>query len=77
MISQKTLKQYDFESIEDYFNYIIESKINGNHKQVKDLYRKLSAKQKIDFLEWAETVLHYEMQDCGETLLTILKAIQN
>jgi len=77
MISQKTLKQYDFQSIEDYYNYIIDSKINGNRKQVKDLYRSLSSKQKTEFIEYASTVLAYEMADSGETISTILIAVQN
>jgi len=33
MISKKTLKDYDFKSIEDYFNHIVDSLINGQHNQ--------------------------------------------
>ena len=50
MISKKTLKEYEFKCIEDYFNYIIESKINGNYSQVKDLIKNLSKEQKRDFI---------------------------
>ena len=47
MISKKTLKEYEYKSIEDYFNYIIDSKINGNYSQVKSLIKDLSKDQKI------------------------------
>lgn len=46
MILKKTLKNYEFKTIESYFNYIQESVINGNFSQVKDLFNKLSKSQK-------------------------------
>ena len=49
MIGKKTLKDYDFKSIEDYYNYIVESQINGNHSQVKSLFKKLTNEQKNEF----------------------------
>lgn len=49
MISKKTLRLYEFNSIEDYFNYIIDSQINGNNQQVKDLFKKLDQNQKRDY----------------------------
>ena len=49
MISKKTLKNYGWETIEDYFNYIVESQINGNFEQVKELFKKLSKKQREEF----------------------------
>lgn len=52
MIGKKTLKNYEFKSIEDYFNYIVESQINGNHAQVKDLFKKLNNEQKRTFFNW-------------------------
>jgi len=54
MISKKTLKDYEFKSIEDYFNYIIDSQINGNHSQVKDLFKKLSHSQKKLFFNYLQ-----------------------
>ena len=42
MIGKKTLKAYEFRQIEDYFDYIEESIINGNFQQVEDLFNKLS-----------------------------------
>ena len=52
MISKKCLKDYEFKTIEDYYSYIVDSKINGNHSQVKDLYKKLSIDQRRAFVNW-------------------------
>lgn len=54
MISKKDLKEYGFVSIENYFDYIIESQINGNHSQVKDLFKKLNADQKRLFMAYIQ-----------------------
>jgi hypothetical protein len=52
MVSNKTIKSYDFNTIDDYYNYIIDSKINGQMQQVKELIKKLSREQKTDFLKY-------------------------
>ena len=52
MISQKTIKKYEFNNLDDYYAYIIDSKINGNFSQVKDLIKKLSKGQKEDFINY-------------------------
>ena len=54
MISKATLKKYEFYSIEDYFNYIIDSQINGNSQQVKDLFKKLDTEQKRLFMAYIQ-----------------------
>ena len=46
MISKKTLKDYEFKAIENYFDYIIDTEINGNYSQLKELIKKLSQDQK-------------------------------
>ena len=51
MVSKKTIKSLDFETIEQYFDYIIESKINGNFKQVIELYNCLSGVQKTELFQ--------------------------
>lgn len=51
-IGKATLKKYEYQTIEDYFNYIIDSQINGNHSQVKELFKKLSNEQKNDFFKF-------------------------
>jgi hypothetical protein len=50
MISKATIKGYDFETINDYFNYIVLSEVNGNRSQVYDLIHDLSKEQKKECL---------------------------
>jgi len=59
MISKKDLKDYKFMSIEAYFDYIIDSQINGNHSQVKDLFKKLGKNQKRLFMAYIQNYEGY------------------
>lgn len=43
-------KEYDFKTDDDYFNYIVESLINGNRQQVRDLFNKMITYDKQRFL---------------------------
>lgn len=52
MISKKYLKELEFKTLEDIFNYIIESEINGAYSQVKELIKKLSKEQFVLFCDW-------------------------
>lgn len=52
MIGKTTLKKFEFETIQDYFSYIVDSEINGNYEQVKELFKKLSDEQKKDFFNY-------------------------
>jgi hypothetical protein len=54
MVSNKTLKEYEFNQIENYFEYIVESKVNGQPQQVESLVKELSKKQKLQFLRYTE-----------------------
>lgn len=56
MVSKKTLKEYDFESIEQYFDMTIESKVNGQITQAKQQFNKLSLDQKEAFLTYCKEV---------------------
>ena len=49
-VRKSLLKVYGYESIEDYFNYIVESDINGQSAQVKNLFKKLDPEQKREFI---------------------------
>ena len=51
MIYQKDLKDYNFQSIWDYQNYILESKINGQYSQVERLIKDMSLSQRFEFIE--------------------------
>lgn len=67
MVSKKTIKSYGFETIEEYFNYIIDSKINGNRQQAQKLYNNLSARQKNEFTRWYLTFYYYDAVDNDTT----------
>lgn len=54
MVSKKLLKSYDFENIECYFDYIVESYINGQLMQVVELCKKLAIGQKIPALRYIQ-----------------------
>ena len=49
MISKKLLKNYGYNSIEEYFIYIVESEINGNFEQKKELFNNMNKAQKEKF----------------------------
>jgi hypothetical protein len=54
MISKQYIKDLEFEEIEDIFNYIVESEINGNFTQCKEIINKLSIDQFKQFIEWLQ-----------------------
>ena len=50
MISKQYIKDLEFKTIDDIYNYIVESEINGAISQFKELINKLSNDQFKDFL---------------------------
>ena len=51
----KLAKELGFETQEEYFEYIVESRINGNRKQARELFSKLSdgmQGEKASFWNW-------------------------
>lgn len=67
MVSKKTILGYEFSDIYEYYQYIVDSRVNGQIKQAKDLYKKLSKAQKTDFWAWFDSSYFYDAQDIGET----------
>jgi hypothetical protein len=66
MVSKSTLSLLEMETIEDYFEYILESKANGQHAQARELFGELSEGmqgQRAEFFNWVETTYYYEAQD--------------
>lgn len=45
-------EQYGFSNMEEFHQYIIDSKINGNHSQVKNLLKEMSKKEVREFIAW-------------------------
>ena len=60
MVTMYDVQQLDFEYIEDYFDYILDSRTNGQHKQAKELFLKLSDKQKKQFFEYVSSLTQTE-----------------
>lgn len=60
MISQKDIKALDFNTIEDYFNYIADSVINGQRTQAKSLIKKADKQQKRYMLNFFE----FNIEEC-------------
>ena len=67
MVSKKTIKGYGFNNIEEYFEYITDSRINGQRQQAKELYKDLSTRQKNQFMNWYFIAWHYEALDNDTT----------
>jgi hypothetical protein len=60
MIYKKDLKAYGVECIEQYYEIIIQSKINGQYKQLEQQIKSLSKDQKKDFLDY---ITNYELEE--------------
>ena len=57
MVSSTLLALLDMPSIEEYFQYVIDSRVNGQHTQSKELFRHLSEGmqgQRANFFRWYE-----------------------
>jgi hypothetical protein len=54
---------YEFDCINDYFEYIIDSRSNGQNTQAKNLWKAMDAEQKGRFSEWAAEYLYFEDLD--------------
>ena len=54
MISKQYIKYLEFNTLEEFFNYIVESEINGNYSQTKQFIKRLSGSQFLSFLQWLE-----------------------
>jgi hypothetical protein len=54
MISKHDLIDYGFKNTNDYFTYILNSKINGQNTQCVNLIKEMSKPQRKDFLDYLE-----------------------
>jgi len=71
MINKKDIKGLDFNTIEEYFNYIADSIVNGQRQQARELIKKASLQQRRDALNFFE----FDIEE-GE-LLTELRSMLN
>lgn len=52
MVTEEKIKALDFETFEQYMEYILESVTNGQMQQAKKLISEMSKAQKIDFIHF-------------------------
>ena len=64
MISKKYIILLGFKSMDDIFTYIIDSEINGNYGQFKELINKLSKIQFEGFLNYLNFNSYGTPEDC-------------
>ena len=64
MIGKKILKKYEFKTIEEYFDYIEDSKINGQFPQVRELFKRLSKSQQKLCLNYFNNEERKEILNC-------------
>ena len=53
-------KDLDFSSWDELYEYILESKLNGQHKQSKELYKGLSDRRQVEYIDWLRETLFYD-----------------
>ena len=53
-------KDFYFSSWKELYEYILESKMNGQHKQSKELYKGLSDRHKVEYIDWLRETLFYD-----------------
>lgn len=75
MVYKKNLHELEFETIEQYFEYIVDSIINGQRSQANQLISDLSKKQKKDFIDWTEVSFLHENEYFQEASRMALVAI--
>lgn len=63
MVNRATLAMLEMTIIEDYFEYIIDSRTNG---QAKSLFNELSDTQQSAFFDWVEQTYYYDADDMSE-----------
>jgi hypothetical protein len=61
-VTQKIIHEYGFDTIDEYFDYILESRTNGQHKQARELFSDLSEQQQQDFLYYVGDFFAYEVE---------------
>lgn len=49
MVTKKDIKDYDFQNMDQYFDYVLESIVNGQRQQARDLISCFSQRQRNQF----------------------------
>ena len=56
----------DFLTWEELYEYILESKLNGQHKQSKEIYKSLSKQRQVEYIDWLRETLFYDYMPDGK-----------
>jgi hypothetical protein len=62
MVTKKDLQGLEM-SLDEYFEYIVESKANGQHEQAKVLFSMMSEGQQADFFKYVDEAYFYEVDN--------------
>jgi len=62
MVTKKDLQQLEM-SLDEFFEYIVESKANGQHEQAKMLFTMMSEAQRKTFFEYVDEAYFYEVDN--------------
>jgi hypothetical protein len=67
MVTDKKIKSLDFDTLDEYFEYILDSRTNGNKQQARELYKDLSPSQKLAFNNWFCSFTFYDREEETES----------
>lgn len=70
MITKNTLREYEFETIQEYYEYILQSIINGQRQQAINLAKLLSKEQKKQAIEHLEIYVSNQADECKKLILS-------
>jgi hypothetical protein len=62
MVTKKDLQELEM-SLDEYFEYIVESKANGQHEQAKVLFSMMSEGQQEQFFKYVDEAYFYEVDN--------------
>lgn len=72
MISKPDLAVYEFQHICHYFDYIVESEVNGQRSQVIELIADMSKAQKKHCLQYFEDQEGEDVEKCSKMIIESL-----
>lgn len=63
MISKDEIRRLEFDNIDDFYNYVNESFVNGNFQQGKDFILRMSNTQFLEFNEYMKELGYSDKVD--------------
>lgn len=71
MVSKNFMQSYNCKSLEDFFKYIVNLRLNGNNIESLNLSKEMSVPQKKDFIDYLSLL------DEDESLQVLMYEIKN